>query len=564
MEIASYSEQIAVAPSARLAESDWYELAGGALLCVVLVLVVFTFRGYGISWDEHAQNTYGEHILSFYDTGFADRTAVTPDDETDDGNLPYYGGAFDLPTALINRVSPLGTYETRHLLNGLVGLFGLFVTWRLACRVSSDRAGLLALALLATTPAYYGHMFINPKDIPFAVALMALLFLYCIALEEWPRPKSRTVVALGAAGGLALGTRVGAVVSAVDLAIPLALWTAAAWRREGAKSAFAATSAGIVRLFAALPLAYVIMGLLWPWAVQSIANPLQAIRMFARFPFESNILFQGVEIPAVGLPWNYLLTFLAITLPESMLVGLVLAVGAGLRWVGTGARNAAGTKNLQLLAITTAALFPIVYFVVARPTAYNGLRHFLFVLPPLAVLAAIAVDRAFTWLGTWPRRGLVALLLLSMTMAVARMWAMHPLEYIYFNDLSGGLRAAAGRFELDYWGVSVGETTRKLAAKLARRGDATPPQPWRVAVYAAHVSASYFMPPFMKVVEGENEATADFIIDLCPCDSPPSMGTVLARTKRSGIDLSVAYDVRDGKHGRDVSLAPGRGPGFGE
>jgi hypothetical protein len=151
-----------------------------------------------------------------------------------------------------------------------------------------------------------------------------------------------------------------------------------------------------------------------------------------------------------------------------------------------------------------------------------------------------------------------------MTMAVARMWAMHPLEYIYFNDLSGGLRAAAGRFELDYWGVSVGETTRKLAAKLARRGDATPPQPWRVAVYAAHVSASYFMPPFMKVVEGENEATADFIIDLCPCDSPPSMGTVLARTKRSGIDLSVAYDVRDGKHGRDVSLAPGRGPGFGE
>ena len=549
MEIASYSEQIAVRPTARLVESDWYELAGGALLCVVLILVVFTFRGYGISWDEHAQNTYGEHILSFYDTGFADRTAVTPDDDTDDGNLPYYGGGFDLATALINRVSPLGTYETRHLLNGLVGLFGLFVTWRLACRVASDRAGLLALALLATTPAYYGHMFINPKDIPFAVALTALLLLYCVALEEWPRPKWRTMVALGAAGGFALGTRVGAVISALDLAVPLALWTAAAWRREGVKTAFAATAGGIVRLLAALPPAYAIMALLWPWAVQSISNPLQAIRMFARYPFESDILFQGVEIPAVALPWNYLLTFLAITLPESMLVGLVLAVGAGLRWLGTGARNPAGTKNLQILAITTAALFPIVYFVVARPTAYNGLRHFLFVLPPLAVLAAVAIDRAFTWLGAWPRRGLVALLLLSMTTAVARMWAMHPLEYIYFNDLSGGLRAAAGRFELDYWGVSVAETTRKLAAKLARRGDATPPRPWRVAVYADHVSASYFMPPYMTVVEGEKEATADFIIDLCPCDSPPSTATVLARTKRLGIDLSVAYDVRNGKHG---------------
>ena len=53
----------------------------------------------------------------------------------------------------------------------------------------------------------------------------------------------------------------------------------------------------------------------------------------------------------------------------------------------------------------------------------------------------------------------------------------------------------------------------------------------------------------MTVVEGEKEATADFIIDLCPCDSPPSTATVLARTKRLWIDLSVAYDVRNGKHG---------------
>src|SRR6266511_1729294 len=287
MQIVSYSEQITVKPIAQLTEGDWYELLGGALLCVVFILVILTFRNYGISWDEHAQNTYGEHILSFYESGFADRTAVTPDEETDDGNLPYYGGSFDLAAALTNRVSPLGTYETRHLLNGLVGLFGLFVTWRLACSVGSDRAGLLALALLATTPAYYGHMFINPKDIPFAAALMTLLLLYCVALEEWPRPKLRTMAAVGAAGGFALGTRVGAVVSALDLAVPLAAWTAAAWRREGLKTAFAATAGGAVRVLAALPLAYAVMALFWPWAVQSASNPLQAIQMFARFPFDS-------------------------------------------------------------------------------------------------------------------------------------------------------------------------------------------------------------------------------------------------------------------------------------
>ena len=155
------------------------------------------------------------------------------------------------------------------------------------------------------------------------------------------------------------------------------------------KTAFAATAGGIVRSLAALPPAYAVMALLWPWAVQSISIRCGRSRCSPAF-LRVRHSVPGVEIPAVALPWNYLLTFLAITLPESMLIGLVLAVGAGLRWLGTGARNPASTKNLQILAITIAALFPVVYFVVARPTAYNGLRHFLFILPPLAMLAAVA------------------------------------------------------------------------------------------------------------------------------------------------------------------------------
>jgi hypothetical protein len=38
-----------------------------------------------------------------------------------------------------------------------------------------------------------------------------------------------------------------------------------------------------------------------------------------------------------------------------------------------------------------------------------------------------------------------------------RMMALHPYEYIYFNDLSGGLTNAEGRFETDYWGAAYRE-----------------------------------------------------------------------------------------------------------
>ena len=140
------------------------QLAAMAVLMVMLLLVLATFQDYGVSWDEHVRNEYGKQIVAYYKSGFVDRAAVTPNDEADDGNLPYYGGGFDLALALINRLSPLGTYQTRHLFSGLIGLIGLFAAMRLG-EASGAAVGFLAMVLLATISAFYGHMFINPKDL---------------------------------------------------------------------------------------------------------------------------------------------------------------------------------------------------------------------------------------------------------------------------------------------------------------------------------------------------------------------------------------------------------------
>ena len=83
-----------------------------------------------------------------------------------------YGGGFDMAAALLHKVIPLELFETRRLLGAVVGLIGLAVTWRLARRVGGPLAGLAALLLLALCPTFYGHMFMNPKDAPFAVAMV--------------------------------------------------------------------------------------------------------------------------------------------------------------------------------------------------------------------------------------------------------------------------------------------------------------------------------------------------------------------------------------------------------
>src|SRR5579862_8529019 len=83
----------------------WLTLAG------TVIVVLATFPDYGVTWDEDLHNWYGIEALNYYLSGFADTRALHFPD------LVNYGAAFDMLAAGVNRLSPLGVYETRHLLN---------------------------------------------------------------------------------------------------------------------------------------------------------------------------------------------------------------------------------------------------------------------------------------------------------------------------------------------------------------------------------------------------------------------------------------------------------------
>ena len=143
---------------------DWLAIG---LLAALVVAALLTFRDYGITWDEEIQAIYGEKLLAYYGSLFADRSVFSLD------NLFYYGGLFEIVAALAIKISPFGVFETRHLLSALVGILGMAGGWRLGRALGGPRAGMIALVLIALTPAYYGHSFFNPKDIPFACAFRA-------------------------------------------------------------------------------------------------------------------------------------------------------------------------------------------------------------------------------------------------------------------------------------------------------------------------------------------------------------------------------------------------------
>src|SRR5690349_8276603 len=260
-------------PQGRLS----WDRCAGLLFLLAAALVVFTFRDYGVTWDEDVHNWYGVFVLDYYTSFFKDTRALTW------LNLYNYGAAFDLIAAMLNRLSPIGTYETRHLLNGIVGVVGLVGTWKLGRALGGPRAGFIAALLLLLTPNYYGQMFNNPKDIPFAVASVWATYYMVRIVPVLPAPRWSLLAKLGVAIGLALGVRVGGLLLVCYLGLMLLLWSL--WRLAEHRSPQVFIADGLRTLWRVmLPMAvaaWPVMLVCWPWAqVQPIENPLRSLAFF--------------------------------------------------------------------------------------------------------------------------------------------------------------------------------------------------------------------------------------------------------------------------------------------
>jgi Dolichyl-phosphate-mannose-protein mannosyltransferase len=513
-----------------------------ALFVLAAALVILTFTDYGVTWDEDVQRWYGVFVLDYYLSFFHDLRALHW------GDLYYYGAAFDAAAAALNKISPFGTYETRHLLNGLVGVVGIIGTWKLGRAVAGPRAGFIAALFLLLTPNYYGQMFNNPKDVPFAVGMVWATYYIVRLVPELPRPRLRLLAKLGIASGLALGVRVGGLLLFGYLGLALllgALWRGVEARRLGPVAADGWTGLWRV-LLPVVAIAYPIMLLFWPWAQQEpLTRPLQSLFYFSHEIFPFRTLFDGRYVPAGRLPWEYLPTYIALALPELILLLLLAAPVVALTLLWRRGRSLPGIASLQLFIVGFTIVFPVAYAVAIKAVLFDGMRHFIFVLPPIAALAAVLADRALDWLETRPLRPFAyGALMLYGLFHVGVMARLHPDEYVYYNGLVGGVEGASGLFKLDYWANSYAEAVGGLEEHLrAEYGADFRRHDFTVAVCGPPNSATYYFPA--NFIYTRNHAAAEFFIAFTKDDCEKSLpGKVIYRVQRMGTLLSEVIDRR--------------------
>lgn len=408
----------------------------------------------GFTYDEQVQSDYGDLIFEWYRSGFKDLRAL------DFRNLYLYGGLFDLPAQwfISTGWSPWGPYETRHVLTALVAVLGLWGTSLAAATIGGSRAGFLAALTLALTPAWVGHGMFNPKDIPFAAAT-AFLAYACTAIAMNPLPLRwgdalRAAIAYGAA----LGVRSGGMFLGAFILLATFGRLILELRSAGTKGFGRTVLITLGRLVAVAPLVWLLMLSAWPWAqVLPFERPLEAAEIAAHFDWGGHMRFNGRTITTHDLPLSYLPVWFAVTLPETYALGFVSGVVC---LCLTRLKSALLSRRaLALSCLVAFIVVPYLGVVLKRPTIYDAHRHFLFVLPPMAALSGVALSALFGHVRL-PRAlrligaGAFGALALLVFVDMAR---IHPYEYVYFNRSYGGLPAANGNFETDYWGASFRE-----------------------------------------------------------------------------------------------------------
>ncbi len=414
------------------------------LLTVNLLVGIFTFRNYGLSWDEPL----------FYDYANALGYAYSPQEWfSEDFNLENAFGSSGtdhanrgpayiiLARPIVSIVESLGTDNASawHLVNFLTFQLGVYLHYRLAKRWMSGSAAFASAALFSWQPLLWGHAFINPKDMPFLVFFLGAVCFGFELVDIDPKGFKKSLGSiLPAAFFLGIATSIRVLGPLAGLLVGIYALTRI-------------TMPGLLkRLATYAALAAMVAFVAWPYLW---TNPFQkfieAFGFMSDNPTQLQVLFNGQLYRADELPRRYLPFLLGTTLTEPVLplflIGILVSFWKKIantrpdKW-------SLFTDNFLLLLWF---LIPFSYVILRKPPMYDGYRHFLFMLPPLFIFAGFAFEKIFELIK--PPWAVVPLTILLLAPGIYGSVQLHPYEYTYYNSFAGGTSGAFRRYETDYW-----------------------------------------------------------------------------------------------------------------
>ena len=447
-------------------------------LLISFVIAIFTFQAYGMTWDEYLYYQYGEAIGYAYSiparlSGDFDITRAYGPSV---GDHKIYGPAYLLitriPAIALREITKLDLVTTWHLVNFAAFLLGVFYLYKLALRWLKPESAFWATLLYLTQPLLWGHGFINPKDPPFATLFIITIYYGFKMVDAWETdtPFTRSQLAPALLMGILVGVGTNLRVIAPFIAVLVFVY---ALLKKKWKEIFWFIPIGLI--------AILIMYLSWPYLWDApVENFLGVLARMSNNPTKLKVLFYGNEYRAYELPLRYLPVLLGVNLTEPVWILFLLGLGnASTRLF----RKELDWKSLGIILFWF--FFLVGYVLSVRPPMYDGFRHFLFILPPVFILAGFGIEQIIAWIKKpWLNTLLMSSLLL---LGIRGIINLYPYEYTYYNEFIGGTSNVQGRFETDYWLTCYKETIEQFNEYV--NGQEAP-----LNVYRERRNAQYYAP----------------------------------------------------------------------
>jgi lambda repressor-like predicted transcriptional regulator len=324
-------------------------------------------------------------------------------------------------------------------------------------------SALIVLSLMLT-PRLLGQAFGNLKDIPFATGYVAGILFIIRILKSFPKPSWRNVIYLAFAIAFTNSVRIGGLILFAYLALGIVSILIA---KPFLLKYIVSTKSCIVRL-TGQGLTVVVGGyflglLFWPFALQDVfRHPFESLSMMEHYAVSIKQIFNGEVLWSSNLPPGYLIRWIGISTPEFILVGLIYFI-AFLTYKFT---KPGEQLFLELFALFT-LVFPVVYVIIIGSNLYSGIRQMLFIVPVMVVLSVLGFQKM---LGVWKkRRSKLPYLFLFfglMILPLVHQAKTFPVDYVYFNSVSGGNKKAWSNYEYDYYFHGMKEATDDLISEI--------------------------------------------------------------------------------------------------
>jgi tetratricopeptide (TPR) repeat protein len=410
---------------------------------------------YGPSSDEFYHKPVGE-LSYMYLKSFGQNDSIFrfKANDRDDPTLLYnYGPLVDITATTVYETLGTDVFYTRHVLIALFTFLFYLFCGLTAKRLGGWQAGCLALLFAIIAPRLWGEGFNNPKDSTFAAMYIMSLYYIIVFTDELPKPRWKTTLLLMLSIGLAFGIRVGALLLFVYLGLALLydIFSQKEIRKQflGLDKNFYKPL--IVRLIVVFVGFWIIGISTWPAALKHpFSQPLVALSTFSKFPTIIKTLFEGQTMWSNEVPWYYTPLYILITTPVITLIGAALGI---LLWP---LMKKTGYNRKRVLLIIFSFAFPLFYIAYSKSPLYNGWRHSYFVFGGIAVLSGLGYDVIIKYLSPkWAQIGVLCLIAIGAFSPIRFMIKNHPLEYVYINELKGGVDGSYGDYQIDYYAHSA-------------------------------------------------------------------------------------------------------------